>query len=207
MQYRFAPSMTGWGVSVAEHTTTHKVRTGRCSAVVLCHPEIPPEILQRICDGPEVPRTREVGWADQMPARGPRSRVETRAWLPRTLPPITARQSPARGLVERMSLTCDVWSDKVTTMQLSEGRTRTITTVYLDEDLREGLKVVKATVGIPEAEQIRRALRQWLAEHDAVAPTPKAKFSRAGRRKKGVNGTPACCEQSDAITHQPEIPG
>ena len=83
-----------------------------------------------------------------------------------------------------MSLTCDVWSDKVTTMQLSEGRTRTITTVYLDEDLREGLKVVKATVGIPEAEQIRRALRQWLAEHDAVAPTPKAKFSRAGRRKK-----------------------
>ena len=69
-------------------------------------------------------------------------------------------------------------------MPSAVGRTRTITTVYLDEDLREGLKVVKATVGIPEAEQIRRALRRWLEEHDAVAPVSKAKVSRTGRRKK-----------------------
>jgi hypothetical protein len=69
-------------------------------------------------------------------------------------------------------------------MPTSVGRTRTITTVYLDEDLREGLKTVKATVGIPEAEQIRRALRRWLEEHDAIAPRPRAKFSGTGRRKK-----------------------
>ena len=83
-----------------------------------------------------------------------------------------------------MALTSYVWSDKVATMPSAVGRSRSITTVYLDDDLREGLKVVKATVGIPEAEQIRRALRRWLEEHDAVAPAPRAKVSRTGRRKK-----------------------
>jgi hypothetical protein len=84
--------------------------------------------------------------------------------------------------VAHMALTGGIWSDKVATMPSAVGRTRSITTVYLDDDLREGLKVVKAAVGIPEAEQIRRALRRWLEEHDAFAP--RAKVSRTGRRKK-----------------------
>ena len=34
--------------------------------------------------------------------------------------------------------------------------------VWLDRDARKGLRVVKAREGIPEAEQIRRAVRIWL---------------------------------------------
>jgi hypothetical protein len=33
---------------------------------------------------------------------------------------------------------------------------------YLDSDLSEGLKAVKDRDGISEAEQVRRAVREWL---------------------------------------------
>ncbi len=34
---------------------------------------------------------------------------------------------------------------------------------WIDEDLRKGLKTVQARDGIGESEQIRRAIRKWLA--------------------------------------------
>jgi hypothetical protein len=57
----------------------------------------------------------------------------------------------------------------VTTMPDAKALTRTVTTVYLDADLRDGLKRIKESVGVPEAEQIRRALRQWLEQQGALS--------------------------------------
>jgi hypothetical protein len=43
-----------------------------------------------------------------------------------------------------------------------------LTNFRIDPDLAVGLKVVKERDGIPEAEQIRRALRVWLESRDAI---------------------------------------
>jgi hypothetical protein len=49
----------------------------------------------------------------------------------------------------------------------------------LDPELREALRRYKAAIGVPEAEQIDRALREWLgARRKAWAP-------RTARRKLG----------------------
>jgi hypothetical protein len=56
----------------------------------------------------------------------------------------------------------------VTTMPNTEALTRTVTTVYLDEDLRGALKLLKDRDGIPETEQTRRALRGWLQDRKAL---------------------------------------
>jgi len=37
---------------------------------------------------------------------------------------------------------------------------------WLDEEQREGLRVVKARDGVPESEQIRRAIDDWLEQKD-----------------------------------------
>jgi hypothetical protein len=69
-------------------------------------------------------------------------------------------------------------------MPSSVGRTRTITTVYLDEDLREALKLLKNRDGIPEAEQIRRALRGWLQDRKALGVSLPTGVKRPKQRKK-----------------------
>jgi hypothetical protein len=51
----------------------------------------------------------------------------------------------------------------------------------LDPKLREALRRYKAAIGVPEAEQIDRALRQWLGERPEAWPLAKA---RRGTRKK-----------------------
>lgn len=43
----------------------------------------------------------------------------------------------------------------------------------LDPELREALRRYKADVGVPEAEQIDRALRQWLAERGVMKANRK----------------------------------
>ena len=50
----------------------------------------------------------------------------------------------------------------------------------IDDDLDAGLKLVKDRDGIPESEQIRRAVREWLERRKAI----KAERPRAVTRKR-----------------------
>ena len=50
----------------------------------------------------------------------------------------------------------------------------------LDPDLREALRRYKAAIGVPEAEQIDRALREWLGERPEAWPVPR----KTTRRRK-----------------------
>ena len=50
---------------------------------------------------------------------------------------------------------------------------------YIDVDLAVGLKAIKARDGIPESEQIRRAIRTWLE-----AKGHRLTVQKGGRRKK-----------------------
>ena len=54
---------------------------------------------------------------------------------------------------------------------------------YLDEHLLEGLKVLKAQVGIPESEAVRRAVAEYLEWH-GTGVTRKAERRRAATRKR-----------------------
>lgn len=59
------------------------------------------------------------------------------------------------------------------------------TSVRIDEDVIEGLRVVQERDGIPQTEQIRRALRVWLIEKGVMdAPPQKTARKRAGTRKR-----------------------
>jgi hypothetical protein len=57
-------------------------------------------------------------------------------------------------------------------------RTRKLYSFWIDSTLAEGLKEIKARDGIPESEQIRRAIEAWL---DAKGVQRK----RAGGQKRG----------------------
>ncbi len=50
---------------------------------------------------------------------------------------------------------------------------------WIDEDLLAGLRIVKDRDGVPESEQIRRAIREWL-KSKGVEPT--------GTPKRGAHG-------------------
>ena len=53
----------------------------------------------------------------------------------------------------------------------------------LDPELRERLRLYKAAVGVPEAEQIEWALRAWLDQRPEASP-PAVKAKRSSRRGK-----------------------
>jgi hypothetical protein len=53
-------------------------------------------------------------------------------------------------------------------------------TFAIDPDLAEALKLVKAKEGVPESEQIRRALRTWFKRKGVL----KAERKRAVTRKR-----------------------
>jgi hypothetical protein len=53
----------------------------------------------------------------------------------------------------------------------------------LARDVREAMRRYKDVVGVPEAVQIDRALREWLAERPEAWPLPKA---RRTRKKKAA---------------------
>ncbi len=57
---------------------------------------------------------------------------------------------------------------------------RKLTNFRIDPDLAAGLKLVKERDGIPEGEQIRRAVRAWLESKDAI----KTDRKRAQTRKR-----------------------
>ena len=52
---------------------------------------------------------------------------------------------------------------------------------WLGEEQREGLRVVKERDGIPESEQVRRAIAEWLERKGVKA---KAARPRAGTRER-----------------------
>ena len=41
---------------------------------------------------------------------------------------------------------------------------------YLDDELAEGLKTLKVERGVPESEQVRRAVRMWLEAEGILEP-------------------------------------
>jgi hypothetical protein len=45
-------------------------------------------------------------------------------------------------------------------------------TFWVDEDLANALKVIKERDGIPEAEQLRRAIRAWVGEKKVPVRQP-----------------------------------
>lgn len=51
----------------------------------------------------------------------------------------------------------------------------------LDRDLREAMRRYKEAVGVPEAQQIERALREWLGQRPEAwsLATPKVRNARA----------------------------
>ena len=59
--------------------------------------------------------------------------------------------------------------------------TRKLYSFWLDPDLLAGLKGLKERVGVNESETIRRALRAWLEQHDAIR---KSGRKRAPTRKR-----------------------
>jgi hypothetical protein len=54
---------------------------------------------------------------------------------------------------------------------------------YIDSELRDGMREVTERDGILEAEQIRRAVRDWL-EKKGIAPKGKAAPRRGQTRRK-----------------------
>lgn len=57
---------------------------------------------------------------------------------------------------------------------------KTLYNFMIDADLAAGLKKLKARDGIPEAEQVRRALRLFLKRH-GVLPTARKPKERGAR--------------------------
>ena len=52
----------------------------------------------------------------------------------------------------------------------------------LDPALRAAMARYKEVVGVPEAQQIDRALREWLAERPEAWPLPKVKGAKGATR-------------------------
>jgi hypothetical protein len=53
-------------------------------------------------------------------------------------------------------------------------------TFFIDDEQREGLRAIKAARGIPESEQIRRAVDDWLKREGVT----KAERKRVAARKR-----------------------
>ena len=58
---------------------------------------------------------------------------------------------------------------------------RKLTNFRIDPDLADGLKLVKERDGIPEGEQIRRAVRAWLESKDAIKSPRERSMQRKSR--------------------------
>lgn len=61
------------------------------------------------------------------------------------------------------------------------GPLKRLYAVRLDPDLLKAMKRVKRQIGIPESEQIRRALRKWLTTKGELRPLSE---DRSGRRER-----------------------
>jgi Ribbon-helix-helix protein, copG family len=59
--------------------------------------------------------------------------------------------------------------------------TRKLYSFWIDPDLLEGLKALKERVGVNPSETVRRALRAWLEQHEAIV---KSGRKRAATRRR-----------------------
>jgi metal-responsive CopG/Arc/MetJ family transcriptional regulator len=55
------------------------------------------------------------------------------------------------------------------------------TSILLPDDLKQGLDLVRDRDGVPQSEQIRRAVRKWLEERGAIAPQRPARSVKKRR--------------------------
>ena len=55
-------------------------------------------------------------------------------------------------------------------------------TFFIDSDLRDSLTAIKERDGIPESEQIRRALKAWVDSRGVVKAAPKRKPTTRGTK-------------------------
>lgn len=62
--------------------------------------------------------------------------------------------------------------------------TRKRVNFYLDEDLLKGLKALKARVGIPESEAVRRAVAEYLNRQNESVEVKKPERKRAATRMR-----------------------
>jgi hypothetical protein len=62
--------------------------------------------------------------------------------------------------------------------------TRTRYTFFIDSDLRDALATIKERDGIPESEQIRRALRAWVDTKEGNEETSRRAW--AGKRPRTI---------------------
>lgn len=58
------------------------------------------------------------------------------------------------------------------------------TSVRIDDDIMESLKAIHVRDGIPQSEQIRRALRAWIEERGRAAPEARTARKRVQPRKQ-----------------------
>lgn len=56
----------------------------------------------------------------------------------------------------------------------------------IDPELREAMARYKAALGVPEAVQVDRALREWLGERSEAWPLPSAKGVKKAERKRAT---------------------
>jgi len=66
-------------------------------------------------------------------------------------------------------------------VHMAQESSRILTTVLLDEDIKQALELVAERDGVTQSEQIRRACRAWLEERQALAPK---KAARSVKRKR-----------------------
>ena len=72
----------------------------------------------------------------------------------------------------------DVCSDNA--LQLAVMSDRVLINFRIDRELLDGLKAVAVRDGVPQSEQVRRAIRQWLEDRKAI----KSDRKRADTRKR-----------------------
>jgi hypothetical protein len=53
----------------------------------------------------------------------------------------------------------------------------------IDPELREAMRRFKENTGVPEAQQVDRALREWLAERADAWPLPRVRARKPGRAR------------------------
>lgn len=58
------------------------------------------------------------------------------------------------------------------------AETARLASYRLDPALIDAMKALQARDGIPQSEQVRRALRAWLEERGVLDPLPKTKTAR-----------------------------
>src|SRR5207244_11775250 len=73
----------------------------------------------------------------------------------------------------------------------------------LDPELRQALRDYKIAVGVPEAEQVDRALREWLGERADAWPlvSPKVEALLAQSGKTYVRKLPAVVPAGRVLVH------